>query len=282
MTRTLDLHFDELVIGADLSALIFAYNKKIPFIFLRHLKPYYYAEEDGFENQINLWKHLLFIMSIGGYCPFTNMIQSIRLEEDSTLKIVTKTNFLSTIKYNKLYISDDYKLEGLPNKISKTDNDNLVMDFMAISQRNTHYSEVSSIINNDRMLSEIRLTKKYVLDRKHTLVICKSTISDEELQQDEFSHSFIRMRFLRYFYPKIKEVKHIKREIWPKGKFLYEFPDNINILAKRPEELFGLDVKYDKNISLLESKLYAADHKIRDESPTSSGCYSRRISPFKI
>ena len=56
MERTLDLTYDKLIIGADLSALCYSYVNSTPIIYLRHLKPYkrpYDSHHFPYDDDIN-------------------------------------------------------------------------------------------------------------------------------------------------------------------------------------------------------------------------------------
>lgn len=256
MERTLDLQYDEIVIGADLSALLYAYKKKIPIIFTRHKKPYYYDNEEGFENITELWNSVLFTLAYASLSPFSDKVHMIRIEDWNTLKVSTKQNFLVNIKFDKLVISDDYNVEGLPQISGKTTYNNSVMDFMAISYRPDSFWPVRRFIKEDGPLCDIRVTKNYDPTGKRTLVLCKSILTDEQLKEEEFSERYMRLRFIREMSPKITSAIHIKREVSILGKNLYKFPSNIKMLTEKPEEIMDLEEAKNVYFSMVESKLW--------------------------
>jgi hypothetical protein len=235
MERTLDLNYDELVIGADLSALSYAYSKKIPIIFTRKIMPHQYNLEDNFEKATK--KYVELIHKLGFLClmPFSDKIYSLRLEDNNTLKASTHSNFTLTIKFNKLIISDDYKLEGLPEKIGKTSYDNSVIDYFTIDRR----VRLPDIIKKrQRVIKRIINTKKRVpKDNDRKWLVINSILTDEELNDLEFSGSYVRLRLIRMYAPEITTFNHIRRETYSLGKNLYDLPDNMRVLTETLKEI---------------------------------------------
>ena len=61
--RNINLEYDKLIIGSDLSALSYAYNNKVPIIYKYLSKPYQFNINNDWESQINTWNTLAFILS---------------------------------------------------------------------------------------------------------------------------------------------------------------------------------------------------------------------------
>jgi hypothetical protein len=252
MERTLDLHYDKIVIGADLSALSFSYTQKIPLIFNRYLKPYQYGFDNDYEKKLNKYNELLYKLAFNGMCPLTNKIQSIRIEED-IIRITTNTNCLIKIKYNNLIISDDFKVEGLPNIIGKTNTDNCVIDHLGVDER----AKLDPVINrNDNIIKTIYFPNKYVSRVRAKQLIINSIISDEDLKKIEFSESYMRLRLRRIFEPEIISFNHFTREVHSLGKNLYDLPENISILTEDYEKILSGEQKYDRYFSFIERKIW--------------------------
>lgn len=230
MQRTLDLHYDKLIIGADLSALHFSIKNNIPIIFIDLKRP------NIFDSNLNIYNNLLFKLATKDLIPFSNLIYSIRLEDDY-LKVVTKNNLVVTVTYNNLFISDDSKIEGLPIIISKTNNKNLIIDYIDIvSGRNDNIKEINT--ENGNIIFYKSSTNG--IDAAHIM-----KINDRDMNSFEFSEAAIRLKVLKemkqngfkgrydktndHFKPII--IKSIKREIIPLGKNIYDgLPINIEIL----------------------------------------------------
>lgn len=230
MQRTLDLHYDKLVIGADLSALFYSYKNNVPLISLELKRPH------RFSNQLEEYNNLLFKLACNNLTPFSNLASSIRLD-DNKLKVVTKNNLVITVTYNKLIISDDHGIEGLPITNGKTSTNNLVIDYIDIISGNKE--NVNKIITPDGKLI-FYLSETSGLDLAYL-----SYIDDSDLDKFEFSESASRLKCLKlmkdfgfkgrfdktnnHFKPVI--IKSVKRVIYPLGKNIYDsLPENIEIL----------------------------------------------------
>jgi len=255
MERTLDLHYDTIVIGADLSALSFSYAQKVPFIYIRRLKPYKYGFDFDYEEKLKIYEHMFYMLSINRYCPLSDKVQSIRLDEENMLRVTTNTNCLIKIKYNKLIISDDYKVEGLPPVKDKTSYSNCVIDYFGIAD--TYVLKFMGDTSNDCPRT-IYYPGTYVSGTKQFKnLIINSLLSDEELEKIDFSESYMRLRLYR-IYQNMQTLQHIRREIYPLGKNIYEFPDNISILTDSHEKNLGGPKVEDRYLNFIESRLWKA------------------------
>ncbi len=253
MERTVDLEYDEIVVGADLSALLYCYRRKVPNIFTRHIRPYEHQLDGNYKKDLEEYNKLFFILSFNGMSPFSDMVQTIRLEDENTLKVATKENGLVNIKFNKLVISDDYKLEGLPQPYSKSTYDNCVVDLIGIDERQV-LPDVT--IRDERVVNKILFNKSVVRRLRKRFIRVISIISDEELKSPEFSEVYIKLRIERILADILKETRHFKREIFPIGKNLYELPDNIRVLSESLEEIRKVELEENEYINFLESVLW--------------------------
>lgn len=253
MERTLDLHYDTIVIGADLSALSFSYSQKIPFIYIRRLKPYKYGFDFDYEEKLKIYEHMFYILSINGFCPLSDKIQSIRLDEENIVKVTTKTNCLIKIKYNNLIISDDYKVDGLPPAKDKTSYDNCVIDYFGIADT---YAIKFMGDTDTSCPKTIYYPGTYVAGSKqYKNLIVNSLISDEDLKKIEYSESYMRFRIFR-IYQNMQTLHHFKREIYSLGKNLYDLPENISILSDSYEKISKNKHIENNYFNFIESKLW--------------------------
>lgn len=253
MERTLDLHYDTIVIGADLSALSFSYAQKIPFIYIRRLKPYKYGFDFSYEEKLKIYEHMFYMLAISGLCPLSDKIQSIRLDEEDIIKVTTKTNCLIKIKYKKLIISDDYKVEGLPPVKDKTCYDNCVIDYFGIADT---YPMTFMGDTDTNCPKTIYYQGTYVSGTKqYKNLITNSLLTDEELSKIEYSESYMRLRLYR-IYQNMQTLQHFRREIYPLGKNLYDLPENINILTDSYEKICKNKHIENNYLSFIESKLW--------------------------
>lgn len=250
MERTLDLHYDKIVIGADLSALSFCYSQKIPFIFIRRIKPYPYGFDLDWQDNLKIYEHMFYMLAISGYSPLFDKVQSIRLDENNLLKVTTKTNSLIRIKYNELIISDDYKIEGLPNIVGKTNYYNCVIDYMGIADTYIVKTMGDTGLNSPQA---VYYPGTYVSGTKvYKNLIVNSLLTDEQLYSEEYSESYMRFRIFR-IYKNMQLLKHFRREIYPMGKNLYELPEGVRVLT----DSNNFTIKTDNYLNFIESKLWS-------------------------
>ena len=261
MERTLELFYDELVIGADLSALLYCYIKKVPHIFTRYIRPHKYNLDRDYEKDLESYDYIFYNLALNGLSPLCDKVQTIRLEDENNLSVATSDNFLVKIKFNKLVISDDHKIEGLPQKIGKTSVDNYVIDLYGIDERKV----LPDIIDRDeRIIKKVFYHKSVIRKLRQRAITVVSVVSDEELKQIELSENYIRLRLLRLFYPKIQAFFHRTRDIYSLGKNLYELPENIRVLTENIEEIQNLEPVEHEYMSFLEKLIWNKSLKNRE------------------
>lgn len=253
MERTLELFYDELVIGADLSALLYCYIKKVPHIFTRYIRPHKYNLDRDYEKDVQSYDYSFYNLALNGLSPLCDKVQTIRLEDENSLSVATNDNFLAKINFNKLVISDDFKLEGLPQKIGKTNVDNYVIDLYGMDERKV----LPDIIDRDeRIIKKVFYHKSVIRKLRQRSITVISVMSDEELKQIEFSENYIRLRLLRLFYPKIQAFFHRTRDTYSLGKNLYELPDNMRVLSEDIETIKNMEPVEHEYMSFLEDVIW--------------------------
>lgn len=242
MQRTLEAHFDKLVIGANIEGASYAYNRKIPLIFTSHNRPYT-AIKTKKNLKLKKYHDLLFMLSMQNLTPFSGMLNNIRLVDHNTLKATTKSNILLTISFNKLIIADDSNIEGLPSPISRTSESVEVYDHFNLIA--TTLPEQKQFQVNDANLKYFKWYRIFVKKKFQRRIYSKLIIKESEQNNFEFSTHSIYLWFkkiLRQYgfngrwdktngFFKPPDVKFIKRDIIPTWKNTYEqFCDNISFL----------------------------------------------------
>lgn len=253
--RTLDLEYDKLVIGSDLSALSYCYVNKCPAIFLRNCRPFQYNEKENWTEEMCLWDDLAFSLSITKYLPFSDMIVSLRLENDNLLKAITKNGLVTSIRFNNLVISDDYGLEGLPPSVGKTNTDNWVIDWFDVNIGSIHPHDFI-VDDNEQFVKKIYfyISKRTFKNNTKKDLVSVSKIKEEDLNTFEFSETMARFKILkmmdnagikgnwdktnqRYVKPKIYSTK---RDVYTLGKSVYSnLPNNISILHDEHQKILA-------------------------------------------
>lgn len=245
MQRTLELSYDRLVIGSDLSAFAFCYEHQCPAIYSRVLRPYEYNESQNWDRQIQIWNELAYAIS-ERFLPFSDKIVSLRIEDDHLLKAVTKGGIVCKIKFGEIFISDDYGVEGLPTPTGKTSTDNWVIDWFNVNRGAKHAFDYL-VDPHDNFVNKIYfyISKRFYKNATKKDLLTVSKISDEQLHSDEYDQNVARLKTIsmmkaagikgswditnkRYLLIKLTSVK---RDIYPLGKNIYtNLPANIKLL----------------------------------------------------
>ncbi len=268
--RTLELHYDQLVIGSDLSALSYCYVNKCPAIFLTIDKPYQYNQKENWQEEIALWNDLAFLLSNNKYIPFSDKIVTIRLDSDNQLKVITKYNLVATVNFNKLTICNDKNIEGMPVPDSKTNYDNWVIDWFNVNVGAKHELDFIEDEQNDlvrKIFFYIQKRSKRNKDKKDLVSISK--ISDQNILNDDYNQNICRLKTIKmmqqagikgkwdktnniFVKPRLTAVK---RDIYPLGKNIYNsLPNNISMLYENYDSIL-LQAKHDdKWLKLVESR----------------------------
>lgn len=268
--RTLELQYDKLVIGSDLSALSYAYVNKIPVLYLSLNKPFKYDDENTWKSKRDIWNKLAFLLSYTKYIPFSNVLTNIKID-DKQLKCVTKNYLSIIIHYNNLFIFDDYKLDGLPAPISKTNNFYHVLDYFNVTSGALH--EHKHLNDNDDFVKKVIFypTKRMPLNfnKKHKDCISISRIEESNLLLDEYSQNYSRLKTIKLmheagikgyyekadnYYRKV-QLESNKRKVYALGKNIYpHISDSINFVYDDYKQILNYQIikddymEYIKNI----------------------------------
>lgn len=260
MQRTLELSFDHLVIGSDLSAFAYCAVHNCPAIYMRVLAPYEYDENGTYLSDKRLWDDMAHILTYNNLLPFSDKIVSIRLEENA-LKAVTGFGVVITLKYNQLIISDDYKLEGLPPASGKTSEENWVIDWFHVKHAMIHpYEEITDYENNFVKKIKFYISKRFYKNALKKDCVSLSKIKDAELASGEYDENISRLKTLKMF--KTADIKgvwdktnecfikpkltSVKRDVYSLGKNTYaNLPNNISMLYESADNIIKSPRKID-------------------------------------
>ncbi len=244
--RTLDVQFDELVIGANLSALSYAYNRKLPLVYTRLQRPYIHQVERKDEDY-NRFNNLMYIMSFKSLVPFYNAIDSLRIEDAYTVKGFTKSNIMIKMQVNKLTIADDHKLEGLQPYSYKTSNEILLLDhFTMVPQFNNGYTYIPS---TDTVFNSVHFYKQLSASSGYNCLTVTKTTEDMKNEFD-VSQTVVRIQLHKLLKSlgfknhwdasknrhKPLQLHDLHREVVPLGVPIYEdIPGNHKYIWQEEE-----------------------------------------------
>ena len=255
--------YDEVVIGSNLSAILYAYVEQKPLLFKEYNPPFFYEyfdvdvplenlflsnKEDFLKtpqgevkvgaSKLEVYNRLLFILSLSGLIPLSDKIQNIRIEENNSLKISTERNRTVNVKYNKLRIFEPHLVSGIDQKCT-TSRKKLVQDRIKYYAKEHPFD---MILCEDDFINEIHFYKK--VRTKECLVV--SRLLKSELSDFDFS-----VIPLKYKLKHIFEINNIKKHNSERNiiiEFLNREVYNQDILEFEKKENIILDNRTEKNI----------------------------------
>lgn len=230
------IEYDKIVIGSSLSAVLYAFNNKYPIFFAEECRPFRFdylkpredlsclgmpdytrqltsfgkSKEVGTPKEL-LWERLLFLMSLDGKVPLSNLCHNIRYNGDY---IVCSNEYskIMEFKFNHCVYFGDTNSTGFVSQKQLDDNRYLCYDYIAFNSGGKH--EIDYIRTNDDFVSEIWF---YGSDRinGNTPVkdACAVSILTKE-QLSNFDYSQTMARFKTIFEMESKGMK---------GKFAHDY-----------------------------------------------------------
>tara|TARA_R100001079_G_C4440254_1_gene148481 strand:- start:679 stop:1596 length:918 start_codon:yes stop_codon:yes gene_type:complete len=237
-------HYDHLVIGSDLNAVIFAYLKGYPLVTNRDVFPFRFDCFDcdvdisklntGLEkiqlqektlgpSKFDVYKHLSFLLSVAGLLPLGNKFFSSRLKENNHLKITTKNSRMINIKFNHLYIFNDDNISGLPEPIESLDEGMFkVLDWIDATSCTTHPHDYFEF--EDDFVREIYFYPSDRLDGNHPNkkdLVAVSYLNAEQLKDYEYSDVYTKFKVLQIMKEKGIKGRRNGRDMLDKTKYKY-------------------------------------------------------------
>lgn len=220
-----EYYFPKLIIGNNLSALVYSYLYNIPIVktsissilpidFLPldiDLKTYFNipkitnrlislnGEEKTFGWQKSyIYKRLSFVLSLSGLNFLSDKFVLMRLDsEEKKIVITISKEKVVRIRYNQLYIFNEEGINGLPPVIKKQDNKKQVVDWffsMCCEPHNLYYLKNNSQIINEVFFYDSVYNKTRNLDKD---LIVTSIIDEKDLSEFEYSPTFIMLSLIK-------------------------------------------------------------------------------------
>jgi hypothetical protein len=218
--------YEKVVIGSSLEALLFAYGNDTPLLspsinepsFIEYFDPGVDLSPFGIDNtptvlnttgepkeigalQVDLWRHLLFFLSLAGNLPMSDKCFSLRFEGENVIKAITNNSRFARFRFEEAIIFDDKGLHGLPNKLLKqADEKYKVIDWMDI--KSGMRQEFDYFKTGDDFVDEIFLYPSDRIDGENFSLkdaVAISYLTGDQLQEFEFSDTYVRFKTLKIF-----------------------------------------------------------------------------------
>ena len=214
------LKYDKIVIGSSLSAVLFAFNNKIPIFFTDAQRPFRF---DYFKSSINLdyiglpnishtltthgtnikvgapkelvWERLLFLMALKGLVPLSHLCQNLRYNGD-TLICSNEYSKIAEVQFKKVYYFGDDNCSGLVKEKTLANPLYTCYDWIAFNRGGKH--EIDLIETTDDFVKKIWF---YPTDRvdgnspvKDACLV--STLTETQLLSFDYSQTMARFKML--------------------------------------------------------------------------------------
>jgi hypothetical protein len=201
--------YDSIVIGASVESLTYAYVNNFPVIYTHLQKPFKF---DCFDPEFDLslfdlettsdfrketlFEHLLFVLSLAGQVPFSDKIKVIEFEEDNSLTVVTRNNAVVRINVDKILVFDEHCFEGIPIPDKEAEKHYKVLDWINVRSGMKHRFDYYK--TDDDFVKELYFFPTERVDGNHDKkdVVAVSYMSEEELNNIEYSDSYVRLKVL--------------------------------------------------------------------------------------
>jgi len=212
--------YDEVVIGSNLTAVLYAFVHKLPIFFTRRASPFRFDhlpfEVDltsvGIENKSSLlhthtgkikvgppkeilWERLLFLISIAGRAPLSMLCETMRYNGE-TLVCSNEYSKIAEIKFEKAYYFGVENCTGLVHEKRVANPLYTCYDWIAFNRGGKH--EIDLIETEDHFVNKIWF---YSTDRidgnsavKDACVV--SALTEEQLLSFDYSQTMARFKMI--------------------------------------------------------------------------------------
>lgn len=211
-------HYERLVIGSNLSAALYCFYNDTPLVYTKLNSPLsceffphgfdltsleFAPEENIFFNpdkeevkcgnyKLDVYERILFLLSLGGRVPFSNLAQKIMFIKPGELMIGTNSGRQVTIKYDDLVIFPGEEILNFPEP-RKKNNKYKVVDWFNV-RRGTEKNEIDIITSEENFVKTImfyRSSRGTKPTAKDALAI--SYLSSEDLASYDYSSNIAKM-----------------------------------------------------------------------------------------
>ena len=206
------------MIGSCLDAVLFAFNNKYPIFFTKAQRPFRFdyleAEIDlsflkanwpskslttfGAQKLIGtpkelLWERLLFLLSLDGKAPLSNLCHTMRYDGD-TLVCSNEYSKIFELRFDECFYFGDPLATGLATQKSLDENIYLCYDYIAFNKGGKH--EVDYIVTDDNFVSEIWFYGSDRIDGNTPVrdACAVSTLTEQQLLDFDYSETMARFK----------------------------------------------------------------------------------------
>lgn len=240
----LKLSYRHLVVGSSLEALLFAYYGRHHIVWTQNLCPLPFEtlrEDFGLGVRLyDIWSHHAFLMGLSGLMPFGDNINTIRLLDDGTLKLVSREDYTYDISYEHLHVFDDnnFRNIGTPEK-------RLVDAYRVIDWFSPVYMETWRLADHYHRSDPLfRDTYLYPGANDSKNVCAFSYCTERQINADKFPVYLATLKMESYLKdltgidsPRARS-RHTERQVLNLSRNLYRDRDNIKFYNISPRMVY--------------------------------------------
>lgn len=180
-----DFCWDDVVVGADLEAVKFAYDNG--FNYIKNRLPHHHSYEGREED----WAWMSYEIYVRGQAPFLDKVTAIHVLENNHLKVVTSLNTFY-IKYENLHVFDDTNVVGY--SLNREIDHYRVIDWFDC--QGLYDIENLLMSTGEKFVSNIQffLSKRIDGNQKYYDLLCESFLTEEQLKNFDYSDTMVRFK----------------------------------------------------------------------------------------
>src|SRR3990167_2662527 len=261
-------HYEYLVIGSSLSAVIYSYLNNVPLLLSNYNPPQLFdffdkrvltknvnirnkkhilknmnGEEVEFGiSKLEVYERIIFTLSISGMIKMVpQYINQIELEDNNTLKITTNKHRIFRITYDNLFLFDDDKIINLPVPEKRYNSLRCIDWFDTVKYIKRGFNIIRTSFDFCDNEPEKTLNKIYFYCRvradntfgtKQIICISLPTVEEYENEQGDYTHFTIKLYAQDFINRNTAiEIKKIARKIKLEHKFRIVQPIDKNQYA---------------------------------------------------
>ena len=203
------LEYEDIVVGSDLRAVLFAFNNNLPIFFSQPRRPFRF---DFLESNANLecvkltsstppaqkeflWERLLFLLGLDGKVPLANLCASMRFDGEHLI-CSNEYSKIGTLNFSNCFYFGDDNISGLVREKELVNPTYTCYDWIAFNSGGKH--DIDYIWVGDDFVKEIWF---YSSDRvcgnspvKDACVV--STLTQDQLAEFDYSETMARFKMI--------------------------------------------------------------------------------------
>jgi hypothetical protein len=218
----LNFEYDTVVLGSSFEAILFAAQNFFPVIFSDLRKPFrfdYMSPEadiscfnfpaelrsrtlNTFNGKIQvgvakylLWERMLFLLSMEGNVPLSNLCRSIRLEDN---KITCFNNYskIAQINFNTCFYFGDNNISNINSQKTLDNTDYVCYDWIAFNRGGKH--EIDFFETNDNFVKRVWFYPSDRIDGNTSVkdACVVSILNEEQILNFDFSETMSRFKLV--------------------------------------------------------------------------------------